>query len=118
MRLTFKSIGVAAMAAGCLALAACSSSPGSQGSGSANGPGNANAGTAAGQAGKPVNGGTGTVKQGNKIICVMKVANGTGKCEVPAKRLPTGTSSLVGTYKGTGYGSSQSNSVPVTVNKE
>jgi hypothetical protein len=114
VRLTFKSVCVAAMAAGCLALAACSASPDSEGSGTASGPGNGNA---SGQAGRPVTGGTVTVIKGNRIVCVMKVVNGTGQCQVPAKKLGTGTSSLFGLYKGSGYGTSRSQPVPVTVTK-
>jgi hypothetical protein len=121
VRLTFKSISVAVVAAGCLALAACSSSMDSQGSGTANGPGGNASGQSgqpgAGHAGGPVTGGTVTVKQGNKVICVMKVVNGTGTCQVPAKKIGTGTSQLVGVYKGTGYRSSQSRPVSVTVTK-
>jgi hypothetical protein len=120
--MTFKSVSVAVVAAGCLALAACSSSVDSQGSGSANGPGGGNASSqssqpGAGHAGGPVNGGTVTVRQGNKVICVMKVVNGTGRCQVPAKKVGTGTSELVGTYKGAGYGTSRSRPVSVTVTK-
>jgi hypothetical protein len=66
-------------------------------------------------AGKPVSGGTVTVKQGNKVICVIQVVNGKGTCKVPATRFGVGTSAVVGEYSGPGYPKSKSQPVSVNV---
>lgn len=95
MRLAIRSISAAAIAAACLALAACSSGS----SGNAAG-GQRNAANAA--HGKPASGGTVTVKQGNKVICVMTVVSGTGTCEVPARKFGVGTSRISASYAGRG----------------
>jgi hypothetical protein len=78
------------IAAACIALAACTSS-----SGSAASPAGQHTGT-------PVSGGTVTVKQGDKVICVMKVVNGKGTCVVPARNFGIGGSQIYGTYSGGG----------------
>jgi hypothetical protein len=96
-------MSAAAIAAACLALAACTSTP------SASAPVSTASGPAA--VGKPVSGGTVTVKQGNKVICVMTVVNGKGTCKVPATKFGLGTSQIYGTYSGGG----RSASIPMTV---
>jgi hypothetical protein len=101
-----RSTGAAAVAAACLALAACTSS-GSPAAAGANGQ--------AQQPGKPASGGTVTVKQGNKVICVMKVANGQGTCKVPATKLGIGTSQIYASYSGSGKDGGRSQPVSMTV---
>lgn len=108
MRLAIRSASAAALAAACLALAACTSAPSPSAAG--------NAANAAGQQpGKPAAGGTVTVKQGNKVICVMTVVNGTGTCKVPAKNFGTGTSQVYGSYSGAGQAGGRSQPVSMTV---
>ena len=65
--------------------------------------------------GVPVKDGTVVVRQGNKVICTMKVVNGKGTCKVPAKSFGVGTSQIVGTYSGNGYSGSGSAPVNFTV---
>jgi hypothetical protein len=85
-----------------MAVAACSSSPASS------------AGTTGTDG--PVSHGTVTVREGNKVICVMTVVNGKGTCKVPAAKIGgVGTHSVVGEYTGAGYGSAKSTPLPVTV---
>jgi hypothetical protein len=97
-----RALGGIALAGACLALGACSSSgPASSG----------------GSAPSPVKTGTVTVKEGNKVICVMTVANGKGTCKVPASNFGAGTNAIVGYYSGKGYRSSQSQPTSVTVTK-
>jgi len=101
-----RALGGIALAGACLALGACSSS------------GSASAGGSAPKTETgPVKSGTVTVKEGNKVICVMTVVNGKGTCKVPAANLGVGTNSIVGYYSGKGYGSSQSQPTSVTVTK-
>jgi hypothetical protein len=97
------------LAGASLALAACTSGT----SGSSQSPGQ----PAAQAVGVPVKNGTVVVRQGNTIICTMKVVNGKGTCKVPAKSFGVGTSQVVGTYGGSGYPSSRSAPVDVTVVK-
>jgi hypothetical protein len=92
------------LAGASLALAACTS-------GSSHSQGQ----SAAQAVGVPVKDGTVVVRQGNKVICTMKVVNGKGTCQVPAKSLGVGTSQIVGTYSGNGYSGSGSAPVNVTV---
>jgi hypothetical protein len=80
-------------------LAACTSS------------GSPNAASGPVQPGKPVSGGTVTVKRGDKVICIMTVVNGKGTCKVPARNFGIGTSLIYGTYSGGG----RSRPVSVTV---
>jgi len=108
VRLAIRSISAAAIAAACLALAACSSGS----SGNAAG-GQRNAANAA--HGKPASGGTVTVRQGNKVICVMTVVNGTGTCKVPAKNFGVGTSQISASYAGSGGLNGKSDPVSMTV---
>lgn len=108
MRLAIRSISAAAIAAACLALAACSS--GSPGNAAA---GQQNAANAA--QGKPASGGTVTVRQGNKVICVMTVVNGTGTCKVPARKFGVGTSQVSASYAGSGNLNGKSGPVSMTV---
>jgi hypothetical protein len=107
VRLAIRSACAAAIAAAFLALAACTSgsSPGAAG----------NANAAGQQPGKPAAGGTVTVKQGNKVICVMTVVNGTGTCKVPAKNFGIGTSQIYGSYSGAGAPGGRSQPVSMTV---
>lgn len=105
MRLAIRSVTAAAIVAACLALAACSS--GSSGNAAA---GQQNAGQ-----GRPASGGTVTVKQGNKVICVMTVVNGTGTCKVPAKNFGVGTSQISASYAGSGGLNGKSDPVSMTV---
>jgi hypothetical protein len=107
VRLPIRSISAAAIAAACLALAACTSS---------GSPAPANAANGAVQQGKPVSGGTVTVKQGNKVICVMTVVNGKGTCQVPARNFGVGTSQVYGVYGGGGK-AGRSKPVSVTVTR-
>ena len=102
-RHSIRALGGITLAGACLALAACSSS-GSSSTGGAAGP-------------VPVKTGTVTVKEGNKVICVMTVANGKGTCKVSASSLGVGTNAIVGYYSGKGYKSSQSQPTSVTVSK-
>ena len=102
-RHSIRVLGGITLAGACLALAACSSS-GSSGTGGSSGQ-------------VPVKTGSVTVKEGNKVICVMTVVNGKGTCKVPAANLGVGTNSIVGYYSGKGYGSSQSQPTSVTVTK-
>lgn len=99
MRYSFRAVIAAVAGAACLTLAACSSSSGST---VPSGP-------------RPVSGGTVTVREGTKVICVMKVVNGKGTCKVPAKTIGVGTKALVGEYQGAGYRKSQSQPLSVTV---
>ena len=94
------------MAGACLTLAACTS-------GSAAPAGDASAGQAGGQPSGgsaalrvPVKDGTVVVRQGNKVICVMKVVNGKGTCRVPATSFGVGTSQITAQYGGKGYAGS------------
>jgi hypothetical protein len=100
-------LGGIALAGGCLALAACSSS-GSSGAGGATG--NAAVGV-------PVKNGTVTVKEGNKVVCVMTVVNGKGTCRVNSSTLPLGANGMTGYYSGAGYAPARSNQVYVEVVK-
>ncbi len=105
---TFRKIAVVAAAAACLALAACTS-PGSPGNAGAQGQ------QPAARQGRPASGGTVTVKQGNKVICIMTVVNGRGTCKVPAKNLGIGTSQIYGSYSDNGKNGSRSQPVSMTV---
>jgi hypothetical protein len=96
-----------------LALAACTSGSPAPAAG---GAGQSSAGQSGVQALRvPVKNGTVVVKQGNKIICVMKVVNGKGTCKVPANSFGVGTAQIVASYSGKGYGSSQSAPLSYTV---
>jgi hypothetical protein len=108
VRPAIRSISAAAIAAACLALAACTS--GSSGNAAAG----QQSAAAAGQ-GRPASGGTVTVKQGKKVICVMTVVNGTGTCKVPAKNFGIGTSQISARYAGGGKLSGRSDPVSMTV---
>ena len=99
-RHSIRTLGGITLAAACLALAACSSGSG--------GP-KADA--------IPVKTGTVTIKEGNKVLCVMTVANGKGTCAVPASSIGVGTKAIVGDYSGKGYSPAQSGPVSVTVVK-
>ena len=110
-----RALGGIALAGACLALAACTSS-GSSSAGSSVG-GSSVGGSAAGAGGVPVKSGTVTIKEGNKILCVMTVANGKGTCKVPASTMGVGTKTIVGYYSGAGYKPGQSRPVDVTVVK-
>ena len=55
------------------------------------------------------------MKQGNKVICVMTVVNGTGTCKVPARNFGTGTSQVYGSYSGAGKAGGRSQPVSMTV---
>jgi hypothetical protein len=114
VRLPIRFISAAAIAAACLALAACTSS-GSSGN-AANQAGPRNAANAAGQQGTPASAGTVTVKQGNRVICVMTVTNGKGTCQVPARNFGVGTSQIYASYSGDGK-AGRSKPVPMTVNR-
>jgi len=88
----------AAAGVACLALAACSS------------------GSASTDA-QPVAAGTVTVKNGHKVVCVMRIADGKGRCTVPAASVGVGTNTIVGQYTGKGYSTGQSRPVYLTVTK-
>jgi len=105
-----RALAGAVLAGAVLALAACTS--GSSASSAAN-AGDPASGTHVVRV--PVKDGTVVVKQGNKVICVMKVANGKGTCQVPASSLGVGTTQIVGRYSGNGYGNSQSTPLSYTV---
>jgi large repetitive protein len=62
-----------------------------------------------------VSDGTVTVREGGKVICVMTVVAGKGTCKVSAGSFPIGTSKLTGTYTGSGYKTSQSRPLNLTV---
>jgi hypothetical protein len=100
-----RALGGIALAGACLALAACTSS------------GSSGAGGAAKADGVPVKNGTVTVKEGNKVLCVMTVVNGKGTCKVPASTVGAGTKTIVGDYAGTGHGPAQSAPVYLSVIK-
>lgn len=101
-RYSIRAIAGTVLAGACLAVAACGSSPSSS------------AGTTGTDG--PVSHGTVTVREGNKVICVMTVVNGKGTCKVPAAKIGgVGTHTVVGEYTGAGYGSAKSRPVPVTV---
>jgi len=102
-RHSIRVLGGITLAGACLALAACSSS-GSSGTGGSSGQ-------------VPVKTGSVTVKEGNKVICVMTVSDGKGTCKVPASSMGLGTNAIVGYYSGKGYKPAQSHPVPVTVTK-
>jgi hypothetical protein len=91
-----RALGGIALAGASLALAACSSSgsPGAAGSAKPDSV--------------PVKNGTVTVREGDKVICVMKVVNGKGTCTVPASTVGGGTKTIVGEYTGKQYGRAQS----------
>jgi hypothetical protein len=108
-----RALGGIALVGASLALAACTSSPGSSSAGGAVQPGS----SAAKANGSPVKSGTVTVKEGNKVICVMTVVNGKGTCKVPASSIGAGTKPLVGAYSGTGYKPAQSAPLYVSVVK-
>ncbi len=107
---TFRKIAAVAAAAACLALAACTSS-GSPAPGTAAG----GQGQPAAQQGRPASGGTVTVKQGNKVICVMTVVNGRGTCKLPAQNFGIGTSQIYGSYSDNGKNGSRSHPVSMSV---
>jgi hypothetical protein len=96
----FRPASALTAAAACLTLAACTS------------PGSA---PAAAQQARPVAGGTVTVKQGNKVICIMTVSNGKGTCQVPATSFGVGTSQIYASYSDKGKNGAQSRPVSVTV---
>jgi hypothetical protein len=110
VRLAIRSVSAVAVAAACLALAACTS--GSSGNAAA---GQQNGANAAGRPGTPASGGTVTVKQGNKVICVMTVVSGKGTCKVPARSFGVGTSQIYASYSGSGNASGRSAPVNMTV---
>ena len=112
MRATIRSASAAVIAAACLGLAACTSGSPTI---SASGGGTGGQQPAARQ-GTPASGGTVTVKQGNKVICIMTVANGKGTCKVPAKNFGVGTSQIYASYSGGGK-TSKSKPVPMTVTR-
>ena len=85
----------------CLAVAACSSSP-------------SDAGGKGGGVSQPVSHGTVTVREGNKVVCVMTVVNGKGTCKVPAAKFGIGFHTVVGEYTGAGYRNARS--APQAVN--
>lgn len=102
-RYSIRAMAGTALAGACLVVAACSSSP-------SDADGNR------GGAPRPVSHGTVTVREGNTVICVMTVVNGTGTCKVPAAKIGgVGTHTVVGEYTGSGYRNSVSQPVPVTV---
>jgi hypothetical protein len=95
-----------------LVLAACTSS------GSPGFDGAAQSGSSAAKAdGVPVKSGTVTVKEGDKVICTMTVANGKGTCKVSASSVGVGTNAIVGAFSGKGYGPAQSAPINVSVVK-
>lgn len=98
-----RALGGIALAGACLALAACTSSGSSTGAAKADSV--------------PVKSGTVTVMEGNKVLCVMTVANGKGTCKVSSSTIGLGSKAIVGYYKGTGYGPTQSRPVYVSVVK-
>jgi hypothetical protein len=108
-----RALGGIALVGASLALAACTSSPGSSSAGGAVQPGS----SAAKADSSPVKSGTVTVKEGNKVICVMTVVNGKGTCKVPASSIGAGTKPLVGAYSGTGYKPARSAPLYVSVVK-
>ena len=99
MRYSIRVIAGTVLAGACLALAACSSSPSPSAGHSTQ---------------EPVTHGTVTVREGNKVICVMKVVNGKGTCKVPATQFGVGFHTVVGEYSGAGYQNARS--VPQAVN--
>ena len=100
VRYSIRAIAGAVLAASCLALAACGSSPSSN-SGGTDGP---------------VSHGTVTVREGSKVVCVMTVVNGKGTCKVPASAIGSvGAHTVVGEYSGAGYRNAKSQPVTVTV---
>jgi Bacterial Ig-like domain (group 3) len=107
-----RALGGIALVGASLALAACTSSAGSSGTGGAVQPGSSPPTKALSN---PVKSGTVTVKEGGKVICVMTVVNGKGTCKVPASTIGTGTKTIVGDYSGTGYKPAQSLPLNVTV---
>jgi hypothetical protein len=90
-----RALGGIVMAGACLASAACTSSSATSG-----------AGASGSHLGVPVKNGTVVVRQGSKVICVMKVVDGKGTCKVPAAKFGVGTSLITGQYSGQGYSSS------------
>jgi hypothetical protein len=106
-RHSIRALGGIALAGACLALAACSSS----GSPSSTGP------AARVPVPDPVKTGTVTVKEGDKVICVMTVVNGRGTCAVPASSIGVGTKTIVGDYSGKGNTHGASEPLNVTVVK-
>lgn len=109
MRLAIRSVSAAAIAAACLALASCTAPGGSISAGAADAQGQQAA------PGKPASQGTVTVKQGNKVICVMTVVNGKGTCQVPAAKFGMGTSRVYASYSDNGKDASRSRPVSMTV---
>jgi hypothetical protein len=103
-----RALGGIALVGASLALAACTSS-GSPSAGAAAQPNSSPAKVDR----VPVKSGTVTVKEGNKVICVMTVVNGKGTCKVAASSIGVGTKSLVGNYSGSGY--KPATSVPLSV---
>lgn len=96
-----RALAGAVLAGAVLALAACTSGSSTSADGS-----QAQSGVQAVRV--PVKNGTVVVRQGGKVICVMKVVNGKGTCQVPANSLGVGTTQIVASYSGKGYGNSQS----------
>jgi spore coat protein U-like protein len=92
-----RALGAIVIAGACLASAACTSSTAAGGSG---------AGASGSHVGVPVKNGTVVVRQGGKVICVMKVVDGKGTCKVPAAKFGVGTSLITAQYSGQGYSSS------------
>jgi hypothetical protein len=103
-----RALGGIALAGACLALAACTSSAG----------GTEQSGSPAAKVDTvPVKNGTVTVKEGNKVICVMTVVNGKGTCKVSASTIGVGSDTIVGYYSGKGYKSARSVPAYVSVVK-
>ncbi|HEX4834639.1 MAG TPA: hypothetical protein VH478_26495 [Trebonia sp.] len=93
-------LGAIIVTGACLALAACSSS----GSATASPSGSSSSGPVTTRI--PVKNGTVVVRDGSRVICVMKVVNGKGTCKVKASEIGVGTSRLSGVFTGPGYGTS------------
>ena len=100
-RYSIRAMAGTALAAACLAVAACSSSPSDA--------------VGKGSTSRPVSHGTVTVREGNNVICVMTVVNGKGTCKVPAAKFGVGTHMVVGEYTGAGYRNARSEPQAVTV---
>jgi len=93
-----RALGGMVMTGACLAAAACTSS----GPAVVGGAGQPGAQTVS----VPVKNGTVVVRQGNKVICTMKVVNGKGTCKVPAASFSLGTNQITAQYSGNGYAGS------------